>query len=57
MERFSKSGFRQLSHHLPPEISGFGVREVYNLYYVYQTFIILVRQTVPPPQNHYSGIV
>jgi IS30 family transposase len=30
MERFSKSGFRQLSHHLSPEISGFGVREVYH---------------------------
>ncbi|MDB9918980.1 helix-turn-helix domain containing protein [Amylibacter sp.] len=28
MERFSKSGLRQLSHHLSPEISGFGVREV-----------------------------
>ncbi len=30
MERFSKSGFRQLSHHLSAEISGFGVREVYH---------------------------
>jgi len=27
MERFPKSGFRQLSHHLSPKLSGFGVRE------------------------------
>ena len=29
MEGFPKSGFRQLSHHLSPKLSGFGVREVY----------------------------
>ena len=28
MERFSKSGFRQLSHHLSPKLSGFGAREL-----------------------------
>ena len=29
MDRFPKSGLRELSHHLSPKLSGFGVREVY----------------------------
>ena len=31
MEGFPKSGLRQLSHHLSPKLSGFGVREAYTL--------------------------
>ena len=46
MERFSKSGLRQLSNHLSPKLSGFGVREVYqNNNWFLDKYINIVRES------------